>query len=240
MKSAFFERALRAFKLAAPFAMAVRTEDFAHCVEASLVGAKVLRDRTIDAKAIPCCVVGGNGMREPPLQLSLGLNERDVYDRLRWGDEPPMPFEEWKQAQGVPTLSTLADATAIHMAIEAQVDGKRVILDPTIGQLRAVHKINISLVEFFECDSGSPWPAFATRDGWELQYEDSPHVDAIEKRAAGYKIPAGWVNDLDELMQLAIDCKLYGDRFFAVMESQQPEMYQLAIARLTKLVRGGA
>lgn len=237
MKSDFFKRTLRAFKLASPFALAARTDDLKRCVEASLVGAQVLRDRTIDAKAVPCCIVGANRVVEAPVQLALGLNRRDIYARLKWGDERPLAFEEWVKTFGA-GVDTSGGDISIHMAIDARAKGERVILDPTIGQLRTLHPIDIPMVEFFECYPNEPWPAFATRDGWDLQYEDSPHAAAIREHAADWTIPQGWIDDLDDLMQLAIDCNLNDDRFFGALRSQQPKLYALAEVRLLKLARG--
>jgi hypothetical protein len=230
----FFERALRAFKLAVPFALAVRTDRFDRCIETSLAGAKALRDRTIDARAIPCAVVGANMTLNPPVQLSLGLSAHEVYKRINWGADPPMPYEQWQQVAQVP--EKLDRERSTHMAIDAQFDGVRAIVDPTIGQLRANGQIQIAMVEFFPCEPDE-WPAFATRDGWELQYVDSPHTEEIQKLADGVLNYDGMVGDLDDLMQLALDVKLDDDRFFAVLKKQEPEKFKVAIARLSKLAR---
>lgn len=232
-ESVSFDQALRAFKLAAPFAMAVRTEDFAHCVEASLVGAQSLRALKIDARAIPCCVVGENVTLEPVVQLSLGLSEQDVYDRIAWGDEPPLSFAEWKTVTGGAPL--VEGKPPIHMAIAAHAKHRRVILDPTLGQLRAAHQVDVAVAEYFECEPGQRWVAFATRGGWELQYEDSPHAEAIEKHAAGYEVPRDWVEDLTDLMRLAIACDLNDDAFFASLRTQQPDAFRLAEKRIMKI-----
>jgi len=233
IKDPFFARTLRAYKLASPFAMAVRTDNFTHCVEASLVGAKVLRDRTIEAKAIPCVVVGANMKVEPPVQLSLGLNARDIYSRLNWDNEPRrQSFEEWRQTVQVPKAMD-TDRPTIHMAIEATYKGERAIVDSTIGQLRA--HLKVSMVEIFPMEPDAPWPAFGTKDGWECQYEASPHAEYVQKHADGYKVPDGWVNDLDDLMQLAISCKLNEDQFFAAMKFQSPALFKMSVDRLMKL-----
>jgi hypothetical protein len=54
-----FHRTLQALKLATPIALATRFDDsYSHAVEASLSGAELLRQRGIDARAVPCGILG--------------------------------------------------------------------------------------------------------------------------------------------------------------------------------------
>ena len=175
---------------------------------------------------------------DPPVQLSLGLNERDVYDRLKWGDEPVQSFDTWLKSLGsMRTRLVAGNIPTIHMAIEARFQSECVIVDPTLGQLRAVYAISVPMVGVFPVEPGDPWPAFGLEDGWELQYENSPHAEYIQKKAGEYKIPTGWVDDLDSLMQLALDCNLDDDLFFAAMRASEPAEFAKVVARLNKLAK---
>lgn len=218
-----FRRMICALTMAAPFGLAARFEhDLAHCVEASVCGAEALAARKIKARAVPCALVGTH--RSAGIVATVGLNAKDLYQRLS-PEEGPLPtFEAWAAGQNLP-----ADDSPMHMIIEARYHGERAIIDLTIGQLRQAHGIEVGFSTHY---IGEGWQEFDVPD-WTLRYFDSPHAEEIQRRTGGYRNP-GLVDDLGNLMDAALGCGLDQDRFFQALEVSQPEAYAQALRRLTR------
>lgn len=225
---------LKAFKLASPFAMAMRTGDFAHCVEASLVGATAFRRFGVNAEAIPCSIFAVNMTFDPPVQLALGLTRRDIYPRLTWTNQDRMSFDDWSEKVSEGVLPD--EEFAMHMAIRVTASGRTFIADPTIGQLHKSHPISVRVAEYVECHPAQKWPRLETSDGWSIRYDDSPRAQSIGNLAAEYSAPIGWINDLVRLMEVAISVQLDSNRFIDALEHADPAALEIASQRIMGLL----
>lgn len=229
----FFQRAVRALTLASPFCMVPRTKgDFAHCVETSTVGAAVLASRTIEARVIPCGIVGNNPKLESG--ISVGLTAREVYD-LTEGEKPT--FEEWKAGYYQEFNKEFWDYECpAHTVIRAQHGDEQVVIDLTLGQIRQKYKVDVSLTRSWFLSRDVTWPWLETPDGWQLSYIDCLHADAVMERVNKYKVPQVWVEELDDMMDLAIYCELDQQRFYRELNRQQPKLFKYCLRHLENAV----
>jgi len=234
-KSPHLKQMVQALRLVAPFCVAARYDDgFKHCVETSVSGAAALRRRHIIAQPVVCAVMvfkedGTSG-------LTIGLSPRQIYDRARASDGPSLPpFEEWKEqvARGVPE-----EEHPIHEIIEARHNGERALIDLTLGQLRQTgipDSDKIPLTVMANLKKG--WPDLQAPP-WRIAYMDSPH-DAQVLAESNAKVSRysnqSFVDDLSDMMDLAIKEGLELDRVLAEMRRQQPETFKTCIARINAL-----
>lgn len=231
--SPHFKRTIDALVLVAPLCIAARYEDgFKHCVEASVCGAAALRRRKVDARPIPCAVLAmGDGEASG---LTIGLTPRQLYERVDFGAAERPPFEAWRAdvARAVPD-----EEDPIHEIIEARFAGQRALIDLTIGQLRQTGhpdamKIPLSLVS-----TGDGWPSFHA-PGLTISYEASPHPPAViassNAKVKKYSNPA-FVDDIHDMMELALRLDLDRDRLHAELMRQQPDAFAACISRIAAL-----
>ncbi len=228
MQQLHFRQTIEALALAAPVCLASQFENgLAHCVEASICGAIALTSRKLEARAIPCAMIGVN--ESQGIDMAVGLTAKEVYERMSPDDGPLPSFEEWCADKRFP-----GGDCPIHMVIEARYHNERAIIDLTAGQLRQSHGIELPLsLHFF----GEGWKEFE-RKGWRLMYIDSPHAEEILKKTSGVK-NLGLVGDLEDLMAVAIQVGLDRDRFWQALRRAHPQQFDIALARLNRFAALG-
>ncbi len=225
-QSPFFRRTIRALTLASPYVLAVRADDdLAHCLDASVCGAAALKRYNIQARAIPCAILGKAPERS--LTFCVGLDVRGLYERLSADGELLPPFELWKAEHGAGLPPEGSFAT--HVVIEARFKGERAIIDLTLGQLRRPHRLPIpmSSVTF-----GDGWPALKGT-GWTARYVDAPRSGDV---LALLNTPPNkdYVADLHNLMDAALQSGLDVGRFQRAVAEGDPELFALATERLNR------
>ena len=235
--SPYFLRTLEALSLVAPFCIASRYEDgFKHCVEASVSGAAALRKRNIKARPIPCAVFARAASEDGETALSIGFSPKQLYDRMDRSAGPPPPYEEWKAtvARGVPD-----EDHPIHEVIEARFGKERALVDLTIGQLRqtgapATIAIPMTVVA---TGKGEGWPELSVGP-WTIMYMESPHdpqtLATSNAKVNQYANP-GFVADLHDMIDLALQLGLDRDRLHAEIRRQQPDVFDACVARIGSL-----
>lgn len=228
-RSPYFQRVIDALALASPICLASRFENsMAHCCEASICGAAALQQWQIKARALPCAIVG----QHPSLDvvLAVGLNAREIYARqgLHVADADVGAFELWLAEHG--TNLPGEDRFVAHMVIEAQFQGDRALIDLTFGQIRGSYGLPVSMHTIWY---GPGWPAREV-DGWQLEYIDSPRAKQIAAEVGAY-LDRGYVSDIKNLMDLALQCRGDMDTFHGALARAQPEEFERAWRRIGTL-----
>jgi len=220
-------RVVDALKLAAPFCIAARYDNgLAHCIEASVSGATVLRRFGFEAHAVPCAIMVQSADRATG--STVGLGPRDLYGMLR-DDEGPLPsFEDWLARQSMPP-EVLADPNPAHMVVRASGHGAKFTVDLTLGQVRHIHGIDVGMTDSWP---SWDWCSITTPRGWQLKWIEHPRpADVL---AVSEKFTAsGLAGDLSDLTMLALQCDLNFAVMTNEMQRQLPDVYALAVSRLT-------
>lgn len=202
------ERMATALALAAPWALAPRFGDLAHCVEASIGGVGALRRRKIDAKTTTCAVVAGDGA--PNLcAMYVGHTRKSAHAWYAAHCVDPMTFDEWTDhSEG---HGSALPETSLHVIIEARHCGRRALIDLTVGQVVAASggriAVPASLVYI-----GRGWPVLGTSESAFIEYAAAPDSGTWRD----YRAP-GLVDDLDAIMSVALSCDINRERFAAEM-----------------------
>lgn len=201
----YLRKIVAALKLASPVCLAGRFEDgWAHCLEASVYGARALERRNIKARPVPCAVLGVNDANTR--NLSLGLTGREIFERYEREVGETLDFEAWKaqHLQGVPD-----DVAPIYMVIRAHFHSEHVLIDLTSGQLGRVTGDDLP-TQLDAIGPGDKWPSFNV-NGWNIEYTSSPREKMVLEVAKSLN-DKGYVDDLHDLIDLALRCKLdYAD-----------------------------
>lgn len=223
-------RVITALEMAAPLCLAIHFEvGLDHCVEASVSGAEALTRFNIAARAVPRALEALH--RSSGISLSCGVSSQQLYERRRAEDPSIVPFEIWKDmnADFLPR-----EGLTTHMIIEAMLDGESVRVDLTLGQLRAVPRPEAKTIPWQIVLTGEQ---FASSD-WIIRYreplytsDEEAELDALVRRASG----SGMVDDLYDLMRLALSCDLDESRFYEEFKRRQPQTYVTAASRIAKL-----
>lgn len=224
----YLRKIVEALKLASPVCLAGRFDDgLAHCVEASVYGAKALALRNIKATAVPCAIVGVND--ENTRNLSLGLSAREIFERYQREVGETLEYEPWK-AKNLPGVPD--DVAPIYMVIRANFHSEHVLIDLTAGQLGRV-----SGAEFpMQIDATGPadkWPSFAS-SGWTVEYVETPRAAMVLDAIKGMTDP-GYVADLQSLMDVALRCELDFTRFHGEL-AEKYSGYEAISERLSTML----
>ena len=102
---------ISALQLATPFVMGARWSNYGHCMEMSVAGTAALKRFGVKAAPTICAAMLMN--EEAAINGSMGMTQRQVYERIAWGDEPRQPFDEWRSKH--PML--IDDESPIHCVI---------------------------------------------------------------------------------------------------------------------------
>jgi hypothetical protein len=146
--------------LAMPPALAVRFGKLGHCMEASVVAARILRARGINARSVPCAV---RVFDEGTYCVTAGYSRAEIMALMSSDHEP--------EYVGDPD-----DSKSFHVVIEAHPTTGRTIIDLTIGQLTSNAQTVVAPIE-------SGWPAVQCGE-WTIEYDPSPRADEIAHQVA--------------------------------------------------------
>jgi hypothetical protein len=229
--SPHFRRTVQALVLVSPLAIAARYDDgFGHCVEASVAGAAALRRHGIDkAKPVPCSVLVERD--DGASTLTIGYSARQLYDQLE-GEKPS--FDDWRSG---PALRVPDQENPIHEVIRARVGKTSVLIDLTLGQLRKTGTEDSEKIPLRIFGVGDDWLSFHVPP-WTIRYLASPHDPQVIARSNANvnkcSVPA-FVDDLSDLMDLALKFDLDHERLHAELLRQQPEIFKETLLRLANL-----
>jgi hypothetical protein len=197
-----------ALLMAAPWCLADRYSfrPWARCVEASNVGAGVLRRQGIDAQVLPCSIVakareGGNTV--------IGHNAESFYVFLHGhGDLPLPPFEVWceKYFHADERMTEEEKTYPFHLAIEARYQGRRAVVDLTAGQVQVASRGAIK-APFGIVWYGEGWKVMKLKDKGSLIYGPCPYPDRIPQEAFRFQDPE-LRKRFEKLIQVALGCHL--------------------------------
>lgn len=226
------ERTVMALRLAAMYAIPARFSDgLAHCMEASVAGVGALRRRNIDARVIPCALLGVQVDRG--IQIAVGLTAHEVYERLDRSRGPMPTRDSWmaKHSGGFPDPSRMVS----HAVVEARFRGRRAFIDLTAGQLRQNFGVPlpVAIARF-----GEGWPTIDV-GGWRLEYVPSPRAAEVEALCRAYD-GGGFIEDMDALIDVALDCDLDPALMQKVLGMSQPDLVARVVDRLQGVMDGPA
>lgn len=224
------DRTVMALRLAAMYAVPSRFEDgLAHCMEASVAGAAALRRRGLNARALPCAILGVHFERG--VQFAVGLTAEEMYARVDRSAGNVPPLDAWLEEHG--SRFPAATGTAFHAVIEASLRGRRAVIDLTAGQLRQSFGVPlpVAIARF-----GSGWPVVEV-DGWRIRYVESPREREVTELGVQYDA-SGFTDDLDALMDAALDCDLDPGRLHVALGMSQPEIVATVVSRLNRFMEG--
>lgn len=207
-EAAIHRTAVESLALAVPPVLASHFNSFAHCMEASVCGARLLRELGLDARLVPCALrAWDDGVHF----LTAGYTRAELqkFAPDRDPDDVFGPEDE-----------------AFHVLIEARSGDMRTIVDLTAGQI-----LPTSLALALPFAEG--WPR-VTQGGWTVEYDDSPRAIAIEAEilkaeAMPYE---GLLADIRDLQVLARAVRLDKAAFYAQLEERNP----LFMRTFTKVV----
>ena len=193
---------IKSLEFAMPPAIAVHRDHCAYCVEASVVGARVLQRQGIQARAIP---VVSTAVRDDGVGTASGYSLAELA--AVW---PNSTFQGGEFSD-----------TGFHVVIEAFPRGGRMLIDLTAGQL-----IDSALTLAFA------WPddlsqVFIGHGRWEIEYAMSPRAVEIHNtviKVAEAASFSGIESDVETLRQAALDCRLDRARFYQALFDSQPEL----------------
>lgn len=218
------KKVVTALGMASPFVLIGHYGALTHCVEASTYGVAALKRFNVQARPLFCSAIGYNYKTQ--VAVSMGIKPHDLYKLCEKSDDTPS-FDEW-------ALASLNEAPEcpVHAVIEARLAGERALVDLTAGQMqpRLGWALPMHLIWY-----GDGWPHFENDSGY-VQYMACPHATEIRGAWREYKAPKVVVDDVHELMKVAIRCDLDVDRFYETIQRAQPALFEDVSRRLTSLM----
>jgi hypothetical protein len=227
-------RMVDAILMATPFCMASRFDHYAHCVSVSNAGAAVLRRLGATAQAIPCSLFSAYQNRF----VWTGHTRHSAYMSYTKLIDPSATQEDFNQLSG--NVTSLDDVHPIHMVIDALLDGRRALIDLTLGQVRRLG-IDAPLGHAFYVD-GWPTGAMPTNgpDRTVVVYSDCVHRNQLPDASKSASF-SGLTDDLADMTALALQSGGVREKFYRSLRSQLPSEFSRCARKLEELGKlGGA
>ncbi len=197
---------IKALVLSMPPALAIHFGALSHCMEASVVGTRILRAQGIEARPLPCAV---RATDEATCCLTSGYTQAELRAMA----------EALGGELGAGHVSDFVgeDSSPFHIVIEAQPRGGRTLIDLTIGQLIPTVAAEMPIAE--------GWPA-ARLGAWRVEYDESPRASYVEAEIvkAQEVAYAGLQGDVEEMMKLAKHVRCDREKFYTTLLHQQRDL----------------
>jgi len=185
-----------------PPALAVRFDSLARCIEASVVGARILRDAGIPARVVPCAARAHD--EQAKLAVFVGYSRAEL---AALAERDPAEIEN---------LCGPEDELGFHVVIEAHPVAGRTLIDLTAGQMLGNAQTLVMPLE-------QGWPSVQCGK-WYIDYYPALRREYVEERIAEATSLdfSGLQGDVVDLMRLAKLHRCDKERFIsAVVEQNQ-------------------